>query len=472
MGQEIARIEFSPEDFARFRHKVTEETERLVQLEKQGALSARPPTGGFEIEAWLVDQDMRPAPLNERYLELLADPLASAELARFNIELNNLPRRLKDDALRRFHHDLEAIWRHASQTAWRLDIHLLMIGILPTLRQSDLTPANMSPLNRYHALNEQILRLRGQPLQLEITGNEHLACLHDDVMLESAATSFQIHLQPPLDRAVAFYNASIVASAATVAAGANSPYLFGRDLWAETRIPVFEQSIAIGGYGDAIHGPLQRVGFGSRYVTRRMTEVFEENLAHFPPLLPILFEEDTDSFPHLRLHNGTIWRWNRPLVGFDEDGKPHFRIEHRVLPAGPTVTDMIANAALYYGLAESLSHDPCRLPFAQARDNFYLAAMHGWDAHVIWLDDRRWRLRRLLLEELIPLAREGLRRLGICHRDSEFYLDIIRQRVSGDQNGSQWQRRFVATHGKDFIRLTRTYLDLQQQGKPVHTWPI
>ncbi len=472
MGQEIAQIEFSPEDFARFQHKLEEETERLGRLEKQRSLSLQPPIGGFEIEAWLVDEQMRPAPLNDRYLELLADPLASAELARFNIELNNLPRQLQDDALRRFHHDLEEIWRHSYLTARRLDIHLLMIGILPTLRQGDLTLANMSPLNRYHALNEQILRLRGQPLHLEITGHEHLECIHDDVMLESAATSFQIHLQAPLDRAVAFYNASIMASTATVATGANSPYLFGRDLWAETRIPVFEQSIDIGGYGAAIHGPLQRVGFGSGYARQRMTEVFEENLAHFPPLLPIVFEEDMDRFPHLRLHNGTIWRWNRPLVGFDEDGKPHFRIEHRVLPAGPTLIDMIANAALYYGLAESLSHEASLLPFTQARDNFYLAAMHGWEAHITWLRGKRWRLRRLLLDELIPLAREGLHRLGICHRDSEFYLDIIRQRVSTDQNGSQWQRRFVAAHGEDFNHLTQVYLNLQQLGKPVHTWPI
>ncbi len=472
MGQEITRIEFTLEDFARFQQKLTLETGRLSRLERQKALSVSPPVGGFEIEAWLVDEQMRPAPVNDRYLKLLSDPLASAELARFNVELNNLPRPLEADALRRFHHDLEGIWRHSCQTARRLRIHLLMIGILPTLRQSDLTLANMSPLNRYQALNEQILRLRGQPLHLEITGHEHLECIHDDVMLESAATSFQIHLQAPLERTVALYNASIMASAATVATGANSPYLFGKDLWAETRIPVFEQSIDIGGYGDAIHGPLQRVGFGSNYARERLTEVFEENLAHFPALLPILFDDPAEQFPHLRLHNGTIWRWNRPLVGFDEDGTPHFRIEHRVLPAGPTLADMIANATLYYGLAEALSQETTLLPFAQARDNFYLAAMHGWDAHVIWFGGQHWRLRKLLLEELIPLAREGLQQLKINHRDSEYYLDIIRQRVSADQNGSQWQRRFIAAHGKDFSRLSQTYLHYQQRGKPVHTWPI
>ena len=405
MGQEIERFEFSPRDFERFRQRLALETQRIVALESAGELSNRPPTGGFEIEAWLVDESMRPAPMNDRYLALLNDPLASAELARFNIELNNLPRALRDDALRRFQHDLEILWQRAYGAARRMGIHLLMIGILPTVRQSDLTLANMSPLNRYRALNEQILRQRGQPLHLQISGREHLECVHDDVMLESAATSFQIHLQAPQQRAVALYNASIVASAPTVAAGANSPYLFGKDLWAETRIPLFEQAIEVGGFGAAARGPLRRVSFGSGYARRRLSEVFEENLHHFPALLPILFDEPPERFAHLRLHNGTIWRWNRPLIGFDADGTPHFRIEHRVLPAGPTVVDMIANATLYYGLAEALSHESL-LPFPQARDNFYLAAMHGLGARITWLGNRRWQMKRLLLDEVIPLARE------------------------------------------------------------------
>lgn len=191
---------------------------------------------GFELEAWLVDGGLRPAPINDQYLARLNDPLASPELARFNVELNVAPRSLRDDALSRLHHDLIEIWRRANIAAGESGVHLLMIGILPTLRESDLTLANMSHLNRYRALNEQILKLRGAPLHLEITGHEHLKCHHADVMLEAGTTSFQIHLQAPQEQAVALYNASILASAATVAAGANSPYLFGKDLWAETRI--------------------------------------------------------------------------------------------------------------------------------------------------------------------------------------------------------------------------------------------
>ncbi len=472
MGQEIEHIQFSQDDFDRFLGRLREETDLLYSLEKGWRFSGKGPVAGFEIEAWLVDQDMRPAPCNDRFLQRLADPLASPELAKFNIELNNFPRDLRGDALSRLHHELEAIWRKAQQTAQSMGLRLLMIGILPTLRQTDLTLKNMSQLNRYQALNEQILRLRGEPLHLEITGKEHLECFHDDVMLEAAATSFQIHLQTPQDQFVPLFNASIMASAATLAGGTNAPYLFGKDLWAETRIPLFEQSIEIGGYGAAIHGPLRRVGFGNRYLTQGVSDAFRENLEHFPTLLPILFEDPPEKLSHLRLHNGTIWRWNRPLVGFDEDGTPHLRIEHRVLPAGPTIVDMIANAAFYYGLAYSLSREEKQLPFSLARDNFYLAAMHGWDAHVIWFENTRWPLRKLLLDELIPRAREGLAQLAICRRDQERYLGVIRERIAADQCGSQWQRRFIATHGKDFIALTHTYWQHQQQGKPVHTWPL
>ncbi|GAB4353533.1 MAG: glutamate-cysteine ligase family protein [Methylohalobius crimeensis] len=472
MGQEIQGVDFTSSDEARFQAQLEADTRRLEELESRSRLSSRPPVAGFEIEAWLVDDDMRPVPANQSFMARLPDSLASPELAKFNVELNNPPRPLREDALRRFHHDLTEIWRRADATAADIGVHLLMIGTLPTLRQSDLTLDNMSNLNRYRALNEQILKHRDKPLHLEITGHEHLECLHNDVMLEAGATSFQIHLQVPQDRAVALYNAAILASAATVAVGANSPYLFGKDLWAETRIPLFEQAIGIGGFGATTYGPLRRVGYGSDYARRSLSEVFRENLEHFPILLPIRFHEPSQRFAHLCFHNGTIWRWNRPLVGFDRDGTPHFRIEHRVCPAGPTLVDMTANAALYYGLAQSLSLEPAPVSFAQARDNFYLAAIHGLDAHIVWSNRRHWALRQLLLDELIPRAREGLQQLGIHRRDSEYYLDLVRQRTLTGQNGSQWQRGFVAAHGLDFTVMTQTYLNLQRQDQPVHTWPL
>jgi len=303
-----------------------------------------------------------------------------------------------------------------------------------------------------------VLRLRkGTPLRLEITGSEHLDSRHHDVMLEAATTSWQVHLQVGAKEAAALFNASMVASAATVAVAANSPFLFGKLLWEESRIPLFEQAVEVGGYAGAAGGPVRRVTFGSGYVRHSLEELFRENLEHYPVLLPV----------------ATIWRWNRPLIGFDSDGTPHLRIEHRVMAAGPTIPDMIANSAFYYGLAIALARDmEPGLPFAAARDNFYAAARHGLQAVVQWMDGKRHRLNRLIPDNLLPLAESGLRHTDLSTDDIRRCLGIIDRRVRKGQNGAAWQRAFVARNGRDMAALTLAYLRHQQSGIPVHEWDL
>ena len=281
-------------------------------------------------------------------LETLNHPLVVPELSRFNLELNCAPVRLAGDALTQAHQSLTRLWATCNDVAHRLDANLVLIGTLPTIRDSDLTLANMSPLNRYYALNQEVLRLRGgQPLHVNIAGRDRLASVHTDVMLEAATTSFQIHLKAPADLAHRYYNASVAASGPILAACGNAPFLFGKALWEETRVPLFEQAVKV-------PGPA-RVSMGSGYVTRSLIEIFEENLRDYDALLPMAFDDPPEEMRHLRLHNGVIWRWNRPLIGFDESGAPHFRVEHRILPAGPTFIDMMANVALYLGLARTLA---------------------------------------------------------------------------------------------------------------------
>jgi len=476
MGQEIDKALFSKRDFNRFYDHLEDETNLLKDLIKNDHLSHNKPVAGFEIETWLVDQTMQPAPMNAQFLQSLADPLASAELAKFNVELNNHPLELHDSVFTQLYNDLERICGKAQNIAENMGLHLIMIGTLPTLTQSALNLSNMSDMNRYRALNKQILRARGKPIHLEICGLETLKLDHHDVMMESAATSFQIHLQSPLQLAHHFYNASIIASAPCVAISANAPFLFGKNLWAETRIPLFEQSIEIGGYRDASHGPLRRVSFGSGYARKSIMECFTENLEHFPVLLPMHFNSGDDDFDYLRLHNGTIWRWNRPLVGFDADCTPHVRIEHRVIPAGPTVQDMLANAAFFYGIVGYLyarfnGQEP-RLPFHIAKDNFYHAARYGMEATVTWLDQEKHRIKDLMLNTLIPNAYQGLHELGIASSSAETYLGILRKRAECEQNGAQWQRSYFQEHAADFCAMTRSYLANQWSGFPVHEWPV
>jgi len=347
-----------------------------------------------------------------------------------------------------------------------------MIGILPTVAPRHLTVAHMTPRARYRALNDRILALRHEwPLTLDIQGRNRLTLEWHDVMLEAAATSFQIHFKVAADAGARLYNASKIVSAPMVAIGANSPFLFGRDLWDETRVPLFEQAVSVG-------GPIlqERVNFGFRYAEDSIMETFQANLDRYPVLMPQLMDEPPEQLAHLRLHNGTIWRWNRPLIGFDEAGRPHLRIEHRVLPAGPSVPDCIANAALYFGAAVDLLSEEDRpehrLPFLQARAGFYTCAREGLAAEIQWLDGRIHPVRAILSQDLLPRARRGLQTLGLDRGEIDHWIGILDQRLASGRTGAQWQRAWVQRHGPDMPGLVAAYLERQRDGRPVHEWTL
>ena len=474
MGQEITHGHFVKQDFERFSRHLQHETALLDEWFTSEAFSSSPPLVGFELEACLIDAKGLPTPLNTAFLERMDNPaLYTPELSRFNVELNSQPLPLCGDVLSQLAHSMQTHWQQGQQVAAELDASLLMIGILPTLEEAMLSLDNMSAMTRYRALNEQVLRLRqGRPLELEIHGEEHLKTRHGDVMLEAATTSFQLHLQVTQANAVRLYNTIQIISAPLVAISANSPLLFGHRLWQETRIPLFEQAVATGGISAAAPGPLRRVSFGSGYARHSLMEIFTENAQHFPILLPVALHDAAEPLAHLRLHNGTIWRWNRPLIGFDKQGSPHLRIEHRVIPAGPTVADSIANAALFFGLAYALAEErelESRLPFAQARDNFYAAARYGLQAQINWLDGKRGRMSELLAQ-LLPLAQQGLEKLGCDRGDAEHYLSIIAARLQTGQTGARWQLDCFTRYHGDTRALVADYLARQESGRPVHCW--
>lgn len=476
MGQDISRSTFTRQDFRRFHVRLRQETALLAEALRGERCGAPCSIGGFEIEAWLVDRQGRPAPCNESVLERLADPLVVPELSMFNIELNTRPLPLNGAALRQMHAGLADLWQRCQQAAAEFGATMVLTGSLPSLLDRDLTVEHMSGRERYRAINEQILlRRRGQPMELSIYGQETLRLSHPDVMLEAATTSFQTHLQVANHQTAAFFNAALAISAPMVAIAANSPLLFGKVLWEETRIPLFEQGVALAGGWRSNDPSYRRVTFGSGYVRHSLLELFDENRVHYPPLLPVdLTAESMERLPHLRLHNGTIWRWNRPLVGFETDGTPNLRIEHRVMPAGPSIVDTIANAALYYGLAHELAliQPPIAtlLDFAQCRANFYAAARDGLRAEVVWLNGRRRPMRHLLLEELLPLAQCGLQRLELDAGDVADYLGIIAARAASGRTGARWQQRFLERNGRDLNALTLAYMEWQQSGRPVHEW--
>lgn len=477
MGEEISYSRFNKTDYQRYQSRLQQETELLREWFVNDSFSALPKTAGYELEAWLIDRNGHPAPVNEEFLRRANNDLLCPELAQFNFELNVTPSQFRPDLLSHFNNELDSLWHDCERAAGEIQTDIIGIGILPTLRDEDLTLENISTLDRYRALNEQVLRQRkGVEIELNINGTEHLQVSHKDVMLEAAATSLQIHLQVPQQMAARYYNSSVAISSFMVAISANSPSLFGKRLWQESRIPVFEQSVPTGGIGDASHGPVHRVSAGSGFIRDSVFECFQENLEHYPVLLPVHYEDKPERMSHLRLHNGTIWRWNRPLIGFDTDGTPHLRIEHRVCAAAPSVIDNIANIAFYYGLVEHYANSTqppeSHHDFAECKQDFYRAAQLGIKHTMKWLDARSRSIQQIILDDLLPLAESGLGKLGLHTGEIKHYLSVIEQRALSGQTGSQWQQDFLNTHHDDNHLLTLNYLHNQQQGQPVHEWDI
>jgi len=472
MGQEISSNHFHKRDFNHFEQALHTETALLESWFEQGRFSSTPPTVGLELEAWLLDEELTPAPCNSDFLNRLNHTLVVPELARFNVEFNSSPLPLQGSPFTQLADELTTTWEQSAKVASTLDQQLAMIGTLPTLRESDLCLNNMSNLQRYRALNEQVMRMRqGSPLHFEIEGRERLDLLHDDVMMEAATTSLQIHLQVPFRQSVEAFNCAIRLSAPMAALCANAPYLFAHDLWEESRIPLFEQAVNVDPFNHRLGDG--RVSFGSGYAHHTLLEFFQENRDHFPTILPTHQATPPEQLNHLMLHNGTIWRWNRPLVGIDHNGNPHLRIEHRVTSAGPTPEDVIANTVFFVGTVMGMLQHPDRsataLSFQQAKQNFYHAARYGLDCAVEW-SGGQVNLRELLQQELLPLAKVGLQQLDLSSQEVLPWLEIIEGRISSGQNGTRWQRNWVAQHGWEPRGLMADYLQWQHSGNPVHQW--
>ncbi|BCY04944.1 glutamate--cysteine ligase [Actinoplanes sp. L3-i22] len=489
MGTDLAHAVFSPDDRVRFRHKVRRGLDVLGGLLDAEVFDTGTGMTGLEIEMNLVDAAGGPVMRNAELLADLADPRFQAELGRFNLELNVPPRHLAADGFGAFEKEITDALRTAEERAAKADSRLALIGMLPTLAPDDLVLANLSAGKRFRALNDEIVAARGEQFPLDIRGVERLRSASGTIVPESACTSTQFHLQVAPESFARYWNASQAVAGAQVALGANSPFLHGRRLWAETRIVLFEQATDTRPDELKEQGVRPRVWFGERWITS-VFDLYEENVRFFPPLLPYLSDEDPDGvrtaggiprLAELCLHNGTVYRWNRPVYDV-MDGKPHLRVENRVLPSGPTVVDLLANAAFYFGVVRRLAEAErpvwSRLDFGTAGANFRAGARAGLDATARWPGLGEVGVVELVLETLLPLAYDGLDRFGVPPVDRDRLLGIIEGRCRSRQNGASWQTAAVRAAERrglsrpDALReMTLRYLDLQRSNEPVHTWP-
>ena len=486
MGEEVAQQEFSRADRTRHREKVRRNLDVFARMLREAAFDTDDPMTGLEMELNLIDDAGDPALKNAEVLEAIADPDFQTELGQFNIEINLAPAKLREGGLATFEESLRHSLNEAEEKGSRVGAHQVMIGILPTLAEGHMTRDSLSANPRYALLSEQILNARGEDITISISGKERLTTTADSIVPEAACTSTQFHVQTSPDQFAAYWNAAQSIAGVQLAVSANSPYLLGKELWRETRIPLFEQATDTRSEELKAQGVRPRVWFGERWITS-VFDLFEENVRYFPALLPITDDEDplevlesggTPSLHELKLHNGTIYRWNRPVYDISQ-GMPHLRVENRLLAAGPTVADTIANAALWFGLIRYLveSERPLwsQMSFSAAEENFHVAAQTGVDAQVYWPGIGQVRATELVLRRLLPMARAGLDSWGVPSEQSDRYLGIIEQRCQAEASGAGWFVERVRARGGedryDALRATLLdYRDRMHSNEPVHAW--
>jgi gamma-glutamyl:cysteine ligase YbdK (ATP-grasp superfamily) len=491
MGEDVASRTFTREDRQRYRQKVRRCLDVFARMLGESRFDVDRPLTGLEIELNLVDADFGAAMRNAEVLEAIADEAFQTELGQFTVEINVPPRQFGESGAAEFEAGVRQSLNAAEAKARSLGAHIVMIGTLPTLREQDLTGANLSGNPRYHLLNEQIFAARGEDLHLSIDGVERLSTFADTIAPEAACTSAQLHLQVSPEQFPAYWNASQCIAGVQLALGANSPFFLGKELWRETRIALFEQATDTRSEELKAQGVRPRVWFGERYITS-IFDLFEENVRYFPPLLPVCDEEDPEEvldrgdvpqLHELRLHNGTIYRWNRPVYDVVR-GKPHLRVENRVLPAGPTVVDVLANAAFYYGLVHALVEADrplwSQMSFSAAEENFHEGARRGIDARLFWPGLGEVPATELVLRRLLPLAHEGLSRWGVDDAVRERLLGVIEGRCLTSRNGAWWQSEVLhridraGHHDRaEALRLMLArYVEHMHGNEPVHTWPV
>jgi hypothetical protein len=491
MGKDVDRVEFTRADRTAFRNKVHRNLDAFARMLREARFDAERPLTGVEIELNLVDDLNDPAMKNAEVLSAISDDAFQTELGRFNIEINVPPGQIDGAGLATTESAIRASLNAAEEKANQTGSSMVVIGILPTLMTEHVNREALSTNPRYALLNDQIFAARGEDIQIAIDGIERLQMTADCILPEAACTSTQFHLQVAPEGFPRHWNAAQAIAGVQLAVGANSPFLFGKELMRETRIALFEQAADTRTHELKTQGVRPRVWFGERWITS-IFDLFEENSRYYPALLPVTSDEDpiavldrgdTPALSELRLHNGTVYRWNRPVYDVVRD-MPHLRVENRVLPAGPTVVDTMANGAFYFGLVRALADDErpiwSQMSFSAAEENFHTAARDGIDAELFWPGVGTVHATELVLRRLLPLASRGLDQWKVDPAVRDRLLGIIEQRCLTHRNGASWQAEqfhWLYTKGphgrRDALReMLRRYRGHMHANTPVHEWPV
>lgn len=490
MGDERVKLPESKEQSQQFLKYLLRDVRAMDKMLKEDWFEIDNIRIGAEQELCLIDMHAKPAPIVMELMELLGNSSFTTELARFNLESNLKPLLFKGKCLSQMEAQIVYQLEVVRDAIKELNGDIALVGVLPTIRKSDLKIENLTPLPRYRALCDAINKLRGEEYDLRIQGTDELLMRFDTPLLEACNTGFQVHLQVNPDEFVNKYNLAQAIAGPVLAGAVNSPLLFGKRLWAETRIALFHQSVDTRKVGDHLRDSSPRVTFGNSWLKDSILEIYQEDIARYRVILSSDIEEDVEKMmeegkvPELRalqIHNGTVYRWNRPCYGIS-GGKPHLRIENRVFPSGPTVTDEIANAAFWLGLLNGMGDQyediSSQMDFEDAKTNFFAASKMGLETKFRWVDDKRYSAVDLICHELLPIAKDGLKKAGVDDGDIDIYLDVIEERTEAGKTGSYWMVKSYNNLSKQVTReqaltaLTNAMVKNQKKGEPVHKWGL
>ncbi len=488
MGEQDVREKTRQDELRVFLKHVLRDMQALETMLDEGLFETDVRRIGAEQEFFLIDSTWRPASVALEVLEKIGDEHFTPELAQFNLEANLEPQVFGGDCLRRQEEQIDHFLGMARTAARELGNDIVMTGILPTLNKSDLELDSMTPNPRYYALNEAMTRLRGGDYEFTLKGIDELHLHHDSIMVEACNTSFQVHFQVAPEEFARLYNAAQAAAGPVLAAAANSPLLFGKRLWRETRVGLFQQSVDTRRTTPHLREQVPRVSFGRQWVRTSALEIFREDIGRFRSILSTEIDEDpfeaiqsgrAPTLKALQLHNSTVYRWNRVCYGIS-DGKPHLRIENRMLPSGPTPVDEVANAAFWFGLISGIASEygdiSASLSFEDAHTNFFSAAQNGLNCQLFWVNGRMEPARKMILKQLLPLAGRGLEVSGLDRKDIDHYLGVVEARVESGHTGAQWQLSSLSGMGgkgpksEQLAAITAGMVSRQEDGAPVHTW--
>lgn len=487
MGIEVKREQFTEADYAQFSLRLHENLNALRELLARPGVGDLPPSIGVEVEMHLVDSQGQPACVSQDVLRRTQDPRCTLEIDAFNFEINSSPLPLAGRPFEQLERELGELLAKVRGAASESGARVLLAGTLPTLTVEQLRGSILSDSPRYRAMSRALRDRRGGPFAINISGRESLHAECDDLTLEGANASLQVHLLASPGNFASFYNAAQIAAGPLLAVTGNAPYFDGKCLWEESRIALFKQATDVRADEQARMRMPARVSLGHGFIHDPLF-LFEENVAMFEPLLPVVSARDSvagvPALDELRLHQGTVWNWNRAV--YDPALGGHLRLEHRVIASGPTRADMLANAAFTLGLTLGIAPQVTGwlpgFPFAYAERNLYRAAKHGLEAELSWPASKapspRIRNARELVVSLLPLAQAALVQHGVDASEAAALLSIIRQRAVTGRTGATAQRRLVERYEKDLgraealARMVEDYLALSQSEVPVHAWSL